>query len=447
MMAALSRLRASAFSDCHFRLSLAERLDAGGAGGSGIGVGLGENVGRLCLVGGGLALGFRHHGDGHRVGLRGLARGDHVDDLVALGDLGGAGGGDLFFRRDRKGPRGLGDGLRLRLLLTLGGNDDRRVLRHDLELALHLGGAALHREVGLDLAGIASLVGFRLLVGDRKLLLDAVFRLVLQRGLLDLRRLRAHRRGLVGNVALLGQFRFALGAFDLERRLAGDQILLGDSHFGGANDLVALLLALLGDLGQRRQAVRVEEVGRVEMLDVALVELGQRHRFELEAVVLDVRADGVLHRLDEGRALLLQLLEVHGRGDRTEAVDELRFDQFAELGGVVGAVAQRLRGQRDRGTVGLDAQIKLRADVDAHAILGDQRVRAAAGHFEAQRLQVHRGGGMEDRQDDRAAVEHDFLAAEAGPHIGLVTRRPPVELCNHQADHEDGDDGYRDWYC
>ncbi len=54
---------------------------------------------------------------------------------------------------------------------------------------------------------------------------------------------------------------------------------------------------------------------------------------------------------------------------------------------------------------------------------------------------------MEDRKYDRAAVEHDFLAAEAGPHIGLVTRRTLVELGNHQADHEDGDDGYRDWYC
>ncbi len=169
--------------------------------------------------------------------------------------------------------------------------------------------------------------------------------------------------------------------------------------------------------------------------------------FELEAVVLDVRADGVLHRLDEGGALLLQLLEVHGGGHRAQAVDELGFDQFAQLGGVVGTVAQRLRGQRDRGTVGLDAQIELRADVDAHAILGDQRVRTAACHLEAQRLQVHRGGGVEDRKHDRAAVEHDFLAAEAGPYIGLVTRRTLVELGNHQADHQDGDDGNGDRYC
>ena len=77
--------------------------------------------------------------------------------------------------------------------------------------------------------------------------------------------------------------------------------------------------------------------------------LRQRHRFKLEAVVLDVGADRVLHRFDEGRALLLQLLEVHGGGDRTQAVDEFRLDQFAQFGGVVGAVAERLRGERDRG--------------------------------------------------------------------------------------------------
>ena len=211
------------------------------------------------------------------------------------------GGGDLFLGRDRQRTRGLGDGLRFGLLLALGGDRDRAFLRDDLQVALHFGVAALHREIGLDLAGVAGLIGFGLLVGDRQFLLDAVFGLVLQRGLLDLRRLRAHRGGLVGDVALLRQFRLALGALDRQRGLAGDEVLLGDVDLGGADDLVALLLALPGDLGQGRQAVGVEEIARIEMLDVALVEPRQRHRFEFEAVVLDVGADRVLHRFDEGR--------------------------------------------------------------------------------------------------------------------------------------------------
>jgi len=214
----------------------------------------------------------------------------------------------------------------------------------------------------------------------------------------------------------------------------------------GADDLVALLFALLGDLGQGGQAVRVEEVARIEMLDVALVEPGQRHRFKLQAVVLDVGADRVLHRLDEGGALLLQFLEVHGGGDRAQAVDEFRLDQLAQLGGVVGAVAERLRGQCDRGAIGFDAKIELGADIDAHAVLGDQGIRAAAGDFEPQRLQVHCGGGMEDRKHERAAVEHDFLPAEAGADIGFVARRPLVQLREHQPDDDDDGDANGNGY-
>jgi len=50
------------------------------------------------------------------------------------------------------------------------------------------------------------------------------------------------------------------------------------------------------------------------------------------AVLMPIFADRILHRLDEGRALLLQLLEIHGGGDRAQAVDEFRLDQFAQFG-------------------------------------------------------------------------------------------------------------------
>ncbi len=175
--------------------------------------------------------------------------------------------------------------------------------------------------------------------------------------------------------------------------------------------------------------------------------LRQRNRFKLEAVVLDVGADRVLHRLDEGGALLLQLFEVHGGGDRTQAVDEFRLDQLAQFGGIVGAAAQRLRGQRDRGGIGFDADVEFGADIDAHAVLGDQRVRAAAGDLEPQCLQIDGGGGMENRQHERAAVEHDLLAAEAGADIGLVTGRTPVEFRKQEADNKNDEDANSDGYC
>ena len=169
--------------------------------------------------------------------------------------------------------------------------------------------------------------------------------------------------------------------------------------------------------------------------------------FEFEAVVLDVGADRFLHRLDEGRALLLQLFEVHGGGHRTQAVDEFGLDQFAQFAGIVGAAAQRLRGERDRRAIGFDAQIEFGADVDAHAVLGDQRIRAAAGDLEPQRLQIDRGGGVENRKHDRAAVEDDLLAAEAGADIGFVTRRAAVEFGKQETDNKNDDDANSDGYC
>ena len=84
------------------------------------------------------------------------------------------------------------------------------------------------------------------------------------------------------------------------------------------------------------------------MLDVALVEPRQGHRFEFEAVVLDIGADRLLHGFHEGGALLLQLLEIHGGRHRAQAVDEFGLDQLAQFAGIVGAAAQRLRGERDR---------------------------------------------------------------------------------------------------
>ena len=97
--------------------------------------------------------------------------------------------------------------------------------------------------------------------------------------------------------------------------------------------------------------------------------------------------------------------------------------------------------------VGFDAHVEFGADVDAHAILGDQRIRAAAGDLEPQCLQIDRGGGMENRKHDRAAVEDDFLAAEAGADIGFVTCRAAVEFGKQKTDNKNDNDANSDGYC
>ena len=54
---------------------------------------------------------------------------------------------------------------------------------------------------------------------------------------------------------------------------------------------------------------------------------------------------------------------------------------------------------------------------------------------------------MKNRKDDRAAVEDDFLAAEAGADIGFVTCRAAVEFCKQETDNKNDNDANSDGYC
>ena len=74
-------------------------------------------------------------------------------------------------------------------------------------------------------------------------------------------------------------------AFDLEALLLGLEILGAHCNGGILLDVVALLLAALDLLGQDCQAFGVEGIGRIEELDVGLVQRCQRDGFELEAVI------------------------------------------------------------------------------------------------------------------------------------------------------------------
>ncbi|MGY4369625.1 hypothetical protein ACVW1A_005690 [Bradyrhizobium sp. LB1.3] len=86
-----------------------------------------------------------------------------------------------------------------------------------------------------------------------------------------------------------------------------------------------------------------------------------------------------------------------------------------ELFGLHGAAAER--GGRDgHGFAGrLDADIEIGLDVDAHAVTGDHGV--LPGAHDAHRLHVHvdRRVVVNERQHERAAVDHDALTEQAGP--------------------------------
>ena len=140
-------------------------------------------------------------------------------------------------------------------------------------------------------------------------------------------------RALRLELALLRQPRILQLAVDVERLPLGVEILVADLDHRVLLDVVADLLAPLDLLGQARQALGVEGVGRVEELHGRLVELGQRHGLELEAVLQQVGRDHGAHALDVFAALLVHLLHRHLGRHGAQRVDELALDQLLSASG------------------------------------------------------------------------------------------------------------------
>jgi hypothetical protein len=78
-------------------------------------------------------------------------------------------------------------------------------------------------------------------------------------------------------------------------------------------------------------------------------------------------------------------------------------------------------------------------DVDAHAVLGDQRVGLFAHDLHLQHVHVHRRVVVDERQHEGAPVDHHTLAEQTGAHEGDLLRGPVIEPV-HQIDHDRDDD-------
>ena len=232
---------------------------------------------------------------------------------------------------------------------------------------------------------------------------------------------------------------FLLGNLELETlRL---EVLLLNRDFGVLLDLVARPAPGLDLRGQFRQTLRVEGVVGVEVFAARLIEARERDRFQFQAVVHDLLRQRVPNRLDEGAALLMQLLHVPLGRHRSQRVHELPFQQRPQLLHVEGLRAKRLRGGGNGLGVGPDADKELGRDVDPHAIAGDQRLLVAARNVEQHGLHVDRGGVVQNRQNERAAVHDDLFAAEAGAHERHLLRCALVEPPKQEPrDPDDGED-------
>ena len=177
------------------------------------------------------------------------------------------------------------------------------------------------------------------------------------------------------DVALLREAGRLAVALDVERLPLGLEVAGADLDHRILFDVVAQLAAVLDVLHQAGQTLGVETVRGVEEFEIGLVEVGDRDRLELEAVLGQRLWARGFHARDIFAALLVHLLHRHLGGDRAQRGDELAGQQSMQPLGLERAPAERRGGDRHRLARGLDADIEVGLDVDAHAVAGDDARR------------------------------------------------------------------------
>ena len=228
-----------------------------------------------------------------------------------------------------------------------------------------------------------------------------------------------------------------------QRLTLGFQVALANGDDGALLDVVADLAALLDDLDELGQTFGVEAVGRVEMLQISLVEIADGDRMKLQPVARDGGAGPLAHRFHESCPILVNVVEGHLRGDCAHGADELALEEAGQPLGLRRHLAQARRGGGHGLARRSDAQEELGIGVHPHPVAGDERVLALGRH--AQPREVERDGRdlVDDRQHERAAGDDDLLAAHAGAHEGALGGRAlvePVEQPNDDRHRNEGDD-------
>lgn len=300
---------------------------------------------------------------------------------------------DLALRRDLRQPhRGLGRG---RFGAPPGKRDDPRLLRlldrlaagdlAALDLLLlgdpRLGDRPLLGDARLldrlargDLLRLDRLLAFDLprphlpfrgdpRLGNRPLLRDPRLLDRLARGDLRLLGIGFARGALAGELGallrpaeldlpLLRKPRLLALPLDLGRLSLGLEIACADRDYRALFDLVSKLAALLDVADQRCQALGIEAIRRVEVLERRLVDVHDRHALELEPVLREILLRDGTDAGDVLRPLLVLLAHRHLGGDGPESALELAGEQGVQPLRLEGAASERGGGGRHRLLVG-----------------------------------------------------------------------------------------------
>ena len=351
--------------------------------------------------------------------------------MRAVGDRAIALGLHMLFRQHHLGASQFRLGARLRFFDVLGG---------ELNGAVHL----LHLEAELrldfELAQLA-------LLGDLggpglPLAFDARFFGGDHCRLARLGRFRVARRPDLLDLEMLVDLRFFFLLGQDEPLLGGLELGLPHRNLGIGLDLRALLAVDGDDLRELAQPDRVERVVLVERRKRRLVEPRQRYGVEQNAVLLEIVAQQIGDIRDKLGAPLVQAVHGMTRRHCLHGVDETAFEQIANAVDRERLGAERLRGRGNAFGRRDDPHVKLKLDIDPHAIFGDHRFVAGTTDLDAQRAHVDLFDLVQKRKRETAAGDENALAAETGPHQGDVARRLAIEAVEKQdrnRDHHDRD--------
>ena len=218
------------------------------------------------------------------------------------------------------------------------------------------------------------------------------------------------------DVALLIEARGLALALDIERLPLGLQIAGADLDHRILLDVVAQFALGLDVFHQPGQAFGVEAVRRVEEFEVGLVKVGDRDRFQFQAVLGQRLGGSFLDARDIVAALLVHLLHGHFGGDRTHRGDELAGQQRMQPLRLQRPPPKGGRGDRDRFTRWRHPDVEISLDVDAHAIAGDDGVLLRASDRHRQHVHIDGREVVNKGQHEGAAVDHHPLAEEASAH-------------------------------
>ena len=144
-------------------------------------------------------------------------------------------------------------------------------------------------------------------------------------------------------VVLLGDACVFAVALDVERAALGFEVLRPDLDLGTLLDLVAHAPARFDGFRKLGQALGVERVRTVEELKASLVEVDDRHAFELETVLSESLGCGGLDAFGIVLPEFVQVFEAHLGGRGAERCGEPAFEELPRALGVECAPAKRLR--------------------------------------------------------------------------------------------------------